>query len=172
MIDDEDALYADAPELDSGEWSAPAPTKPKLKRRLIDGPLRHTFRLVRAGYRDRCAAAALPCAICHQPIDYRLEHGDPGAFELDHIHSVEDHPNIALIEYNSDAGRGPVGPNFQPSHSVCNKRRGVLQSLERGVAADGGGGTAVKIFTRADGIEFEYEFSLDLYGPDGPTEAW
>jgi hypothetical protein len=112
MFDDD--LFADTPEL-----CGPADPVPVRRQRLIDGPLRNAYRLKREAHRARCAAVLAPCGICKQGIDYGLRHGDPRAYELDHVQPVETHPELALEP-----------SNFQPSHSVCNKRKALLQGIE------------------------------------------
>lgn len=113
-------LYDDLPE---SEW-------PGKARRAIDGPDRHTYRLLRNQFRKQCEAAGAPCALCGGPVDYSLEHGSAWAWELDHILAVETHPELAL---------SPA--NFQSSHARCNRLKGLA---DRGLAdRPGGGGETV-----------------------------
>lgn len=58
------------------------------------------------------AARGEPCAICGQPIDYSLPPGDPMSFELDEIVPVS-------------RGGDPLDiRNVQPTHRICNERKG------------------------------------------------
>lgn len=64
--------------------------------------------------RDRHRAAIArnqpPCALCGQPIDYRLPHTDPGSFVVDHI--------IPLNRGGTD-----TLANKQPAHRSCNREK-------------------------------------------------
>ena len=73
-------------------------------------------RLIRT-YRAECAAAHLPCWLCHQPIDYSLRYkrGKPipdGAFEADHYKTWAKHPALRMDR-----------ANLRPSHHGCNRNR-------------------------------------------------
>ena len=118
------------PPPERGRW-------PGQVRRDIDGPQRGSYVALRKVFREQCAAAWTPCHVCNQPIDYRLKHGDPWAWELDHLVPVIRDPSLALVV-----------SNFRASHSVCNKRRGLLEGP-------------------AGAVDDEYE---DLLGE--PSEAW
>lgn len=62
--------------------------------------------------RARVRALGLPCAICGKPIDYSLPAGHPMSYELDEIVPVS-------------KGGDPLDMlNVQPSHRVCNERKG------------------------------------------------
>lgn len=62
--------------------------------------------------RKRIATKGEPCAICGQPIDYSLPAGDPMSYELDEIIPVS-------------KGGSPYDPdNVQPTHRICNQRKG------------------------------------------------
>jgi 5-methylcytosine-specific restriction endonuclease McrA len=65
-----------------------------------------------APVRGTWAALNLPCAICHQPIDYTLRHPDRMALTVDHI--------VPL----SQGGHGLDPTNWQPAHHACNAGRG------------------------------------------------
>lgn len=57
-------------------------------------------------------AQGLPCALCGQPIDYSLPHGNPLSFEVDEIVPVS-------------LGGDPLSrENTQPAHRICNERKG------------------------------------------------
>lgn len=72
---------------------------------------------VRNGHRRRqlrtwWKAQGLPCALCGQPIDYALPHGNPMSFEVDEIVPVS-------------LGGDPLSrDNTQPTHRICNERKG------------------------------------------------
>ena len=93
-------------------------------RRPIDGPLRNTFRVMRAQFRERCAAEGAPCHCCEEPIDYGLRHGDPRAFELDHLLPVSVDESLALEPSNSGPPmRSAIGGAPPASASVAGGRR-------------------------------------------------
>lgn len=62
--------------------------------------------------RARLRALGLPCALCGQPIDYSLPAGDPMSFEVDEIIPV------------SLGGSELDWRNLQPTHRICNERKG------------------------------------------------
>ena len=63
--------------------------------------------------RNRVRSLGLPCAICGKPIDYSLPARHPMSYELDEVLPV------AL-------GGDPLDPlNVQPTHRICNERKGV-----------------------------------------------
>ena len=67
-------------------------------------------------FRAACAATNAPCALCGQPIDYRLTGNHKRAFTVDHI--------IARW-----AGGPPLDPtNWQPAHRTCNSSRGAKET--------------------------------------------
>ena len=72
---------------------------------------------VRNGHRRRqlriwWRSQGLPCALCGEPIDYDLPHGHPMAFEVDEIIPVS-------------LGGDPLSKeNTQPTHRICNERKG------------------------------------------------
>ena len=66
-----------------------------------------------------CAASALHCWICDEPIGYSLAWPDREAFEADHILSVKSHPERALDP-----------SNVAPSHAKCNRSRGATQTQQ------------------------------------------
>lgn len=76
----------------------------------------------RTALRNRVKALGLPCAICGQPIDYSLttyldprdgkEKRHPYSYELDEIVPV------------SKGGSPFERSNVQPTHRICNQRRG------------------------------------------------
>lgn len=81
------------------------------------------------GYRRRelrkwWKAQGLPCALCGQPIDYGLPSGNPMSFEVDEILPVS-------------LGGDPLSrENTQPTHRICNERKGngVRRSYEVAMA--------------------------------------
>lgn len=110
--------YDDTPET--------APVLPRSQKSITaaqaredrDGPI---FKALRKKFRDNCSrhrnvdgSIGTPCHLCGQDIDYRLEAGHPQAFELDHIVTVKERPDLLL-----DVA------NFGPSHRDCNQRRGT-----------------------------------------------
>ena len=76
------------------------------------GNLRRTNGSRRTKLRNRVRAMGLPCHICGMPIDYSLPAGDPMSYELDEIVPV----SLGGSELDPD--------NVQPSHRICNQRKG------------------------------------------------
>lgn len=68
---------------------------------------------MRKRHRAQSAALNLPCHICGEPIDYTLHYPHPRSYSTDHRVAVS--VDAALAE---DPG------NLQPSHLVCNQRKG------------------------------------------------
>ena len=58
-------------------------------------------------------AQGLPCAICHEPIDYSLRTPHPRSFEVDHI------------DPRARGGDLWARSNLQPAHRECNQRKGA-----------------------------------------------
>lgn len=54
-----------------------------------------------------------PCVLCKQPIDYTLEHPDPGSFSVEHLQPWSTHPHL-----REDPS------NLAPAHLSCNSSRG------------------------------------------------
>lgn len=72
----------------------------------------------RTALRKRVAAMGMPCALCGQAIDYSLPAGDPMSYELDEIIPVS-------------RGGDPFDiDNVQPSHRICNQRKGNRMSSD------------------------------------------
>lgn len=66
----------------------------------------------RRSIRARWKAIGAPCALCGKPIDYSLPAGHPMSFEVDEIVPVS-------------KGGDPLDfANTQPSHRICNQRKG------------------------------------------------
>ena len=66
----------------------------------------------RRAIRERWKAIGAPCSLCGKPIDYALPAGHPMAFEVDEIVPVS-------------KGGDPLDfDNTQPSHRICNQRKG------------------------------------------------
>ena len=66
----------------------------------------------RVNLRRRVAKRGDPCAICGKPIDYSLPRGHPMAYELDEIVPIS-------------RGGSPTDPdNVQPTHAICNRKKG------------------------------------------------
>lgn len=66
----------------------------------------------RRAIRERWKAIGAPCSLCGKPIDYALPAGHPMAFEVDEIVPVS-------------RGGDPLDfDNTQPTHRVCNQRKG------------------------------------------------
>ena len=66
----------------------------------------------RRAIRERWKAIGAPCSLCGKPIDYALPAGHPMAFEVDEIVPVS-------------KGGDPLDfENTQPTHRVCNQRKG------------------------------------------------
>ena len=73
----------------------------------------------RVNLRKRVAKRGDPCAICCKPIDYALPRGHPMAYELDEIVPVS-------------RGGSPTDPdNVQPTHAICNRKKGNKLIEER-----------------------------------------
>ena len=66
----------------------------------------------RRAIRARWRAMGEPCRLCGRPIDYSLPAGHPMSFEVDEIVPVS-------------KGGDPLDfDNTQPSHRICNQRKG------------------------------------------------
>ena len=63
----------------------------------------------------------LPCAICGQPIDYTLPSGHPLSFEVDEIRPVS---RWREFGYASPTAAALDRTNVQPTHRICNERKG------------------------------------------------
>jgi hypothetical protein len=88
--------------------AAPART-PKAKAKRVGRTGSRWRALVR-----NLKAQRLPCALCHQTIDYTLDWPDPYCFSVDHIRPVSTHPHLA---------EDPS--NLQAAHLSCNSSRGA-----------------------------------------------
>jgi hypothetical protein len=69
----------------------------------------HQYRKLVANQR----AKLLPCWLCGQPIDYRLDYPDPDSYSYDHAKAWIDYPHLRL---DPDNGRS--------AHLHCNQSRG------------------------------------------------
>lgn len=87
--------------------------------------------------RDRVKAMGLPCALCGQPINYDLDtyvdkdgaiKKHPYSFELDEIVPTA----VLLKQYGyEEAVRGCLDiNNVQPTHRICNQRKGAATRAE------------------------------------------
>jgi hypothetical protein len=79
---------------------------------------RRTYNFIRKRkeFRDRCERTQAPCWLCppsRNKIDYSLPDTHPDGFNLDHMISVAERPDLA---------EDPC--NFKPSHKACNEKRG------------------------------------------------
>ena len=74
-------------------------------------------------YRRQWAIALMPCALCHEPIDYVLHRSHRDSLTVDHI--------VALMN------DGPMfdPTNWQPSHRRCNAAKGNRDRQARKAAA-------------------------------------
>lgn len=85
---------------------------------------RQAHKAARKALKARIATRGLPCAICGKPIDYSLPQGHPYCYELD-----EKIP-LSLI-HPSMRERAALDPeNVQPTHRICNERRGNALTSE------------------------------------------
>ena len=80
----------------------------------------------KAKVRQLHAVQGRPCALCHQPIDYRLRYPHPACWSLDHRTSL----------YAGGAEFDPA--NVQASHLRCNQSKGGkdgnrMQRLRRAI---------------------------------------
>lgn len=67
-------------------------------------------------YRQACASRGAPCALCGQPIDYRLPRNHRGSFTVDHV--------VPLWAGNPS----PLDPTgWRPAHRSCNSSRGATE---------------------------------------------
>lgn len=71
------------------------------------------WKLLKQKHRSYCAARHLPCARCHNPIDYSLPAQHRLAYETGHIISRRDRLDLML-----------VWANLQPEHVKCNRSAG------------------------------------------------
>ena len=69
----------------------------------------------------RLKALGGACAICGRPIDYSLPPGDPWSFEVDEIRPVS---RWREFGYDSPTQAALDPLNVQPSHRLCNQRKG------------------------------------------------
>lgn len=70
--------------------------------------------------REAVRSMGLPCAICGRPIDYSLPAGDPWSYELDEVVPVS-------------RGGSELDPsNVQPTHRICNERKGNRMANDQG----------------------------------------
>ena len=74
-------------------------------------------------YRRQWAKAAMPCALCHKPIDYSLPRSHRDSLTVDHI--------VPLMLDGSMFD--PT--NWQPTHRGCNASKGVRDRNARDAAA-------------------------------------
>lgn len=92
----------------------------------------------RTKLRNSVKAMGLPCAICGRPIDYSLKAGDPWSYELDEIHPVSRWQEFG---YASKQAAALDPANVQPTHRICNQRKGanlhgeIRKKLESGEIA-------------------------------------
>lgn len=114
--------YDDTPET---AWPEPPPRA--RKRRRSDGADRHAYQVMRAHFREQCAARKDGCWLCSQPINYALTHPDPWSWTLDHIILVS---VDARLEFEPS--------NWASAHRVCNLRR-QKGELDPAMANDGCG---------------------------------
>ena len=75
-------------------------------------------------YRLAWAKAAMPCALCHKPIDYSLNRSHRDSLTVDHV--------VPLIH------DGPMlePSNWQPAHRSCNCSKGATDRNNRDAAAN------------------------------------
>lgn len=72
-----------------------------------------TYMRLRDRFRGQCAGVGALCHLCGQTIDYTIPAGETDAFEVDHFHPVDTHPEL----FEDIA-------NFRASHKGCNGSRG------------------------------------------------
>jgi len=65
------------------------------------------------------------CVICHQPINYSLEHPDPWSCTVQHILSQRDFPQYRWQE-----------SNWGPAHLECNLSAGAAPATGLGVLSE------------------------------------
>ncbi|MFC4223558.1 HNH endonuclease [Lysinibacter cavernae] len=70
------------------------------------------YKRLRREFKDEHQPLNTPCWICGQPTIEWDTHGQDNSFELDHYHSVSEHP-----ELETDPS------NFRVSHRTCNNQR-------------------------------------------------
>lgn len=71
--------------------------------------------------REAIKRQGLPCALCGEPIDYSLPYGHPLSFEVDEIIPVSRWKEFG---YSSAKACALDIKNCQPSHRICNVRKG------------------------------------------------
>lgn len=87
---------------------------------MVKGRDTRRWRMIKAAFREECAAEDLPCWICRQDIDYSItDWTDDEVFEPDHLYVLSEYP-----EYAEDP------TNLRPSHRRCNRVRGNSMHLE------------------------------------------
>ncbi len=75
------------------------------------------LRAIKADYRIR---RPQPCMRCGQPIDYDAPDNHPNSFDLGHIHSWRDYPELR---------EDPA--NMQQEHAGCGRAAGTRHGLDR-----------------------------------------
>lgn len=87
------------------------------------------YRTAQRQFKDRCRRVNAGCYWCclrgdveMAAINYDAPANTPCAFELDHLHPIESHPELAFDP-----------SNWVSSHSRCNRQKGTkpLEKLER-----------------------------------------
>lgn len=78
-----------------------------------------------ATVKARGRAEGAPCVVCHQPIDYSLEHPDPESCSVQHLRSQRDFPQLRWLE-----------SNWAPAHLVCNQSAGASTPTGLGVLSE------------------------------------
>lgn len=75
--------------------------------------------MLKEAFKGRCRTSNALCHLCvargdseNAAIDYRAKPQSPNAFEADHYHPVETHPQLAYEV-----------SNLRASHSRCNRQR-------------------------------------------------
>lgn len=113
-----DAALDDTPETAPSMPQSRRTTDAKKARDLRDSPV---FKALRKKFRDECGrqrnsdgSTGAPCHLCGDKIDYRLSHPHPQGFELDHIKTVKERPDLLM---------DPL--NFAAAHKSCNEERGT-----------------------------------------------
>jgi hypothetical protein len=103
--------FEDTPETEHGK-RVPSPTR-RIRSSSAYRTLVREYRTYCAAQRNSDGTVGLPCALCFQPIDYRLPHWSPWAFQAHHDLSIADRPDLILSL-----------ANFRPAHARCNNRHG------------------------------------------------
>ena len=86
-------------------------------RGQIDGADRHKYQVLRAHFKEQCAARRAPCAFCNGEIRYSAPFGSPWSFEVNHNPPVSALVAAGTPERALDVACRAVAQPLQPPRS-------------------------------------------------------